>query len=217
MAICPKGALSFGGLNPDDSIPVTCGNSEELLGLMMSRRSVRAYKKEVIPEETMNKLVTMLAYPPRGGNADSLHVSLVGTKEKMDEIIRVTYEELEADPSKMQHGPMALQAYKNGKDIVYRGAPSMAVVSVNSAKAVPGCETIDPVIVLSYLDLYAQSLGLGTLWCDFAVMLADTYPKIMSLLQIPEGCKLNFILLLGIPAVQFKRTVQKKAKINLLK
>jgi len=218
MAVCPKGALSFGGLNPDDSDPVSYGKDDDLLGLIKSRRSVRAYKKDPIPEETMNKLVTMLAYPPRGENKDSLHISLVGSKEKMEEIVRVTYEEFEANPSAQHFIPWALEERKKGVEIVYRGAPSMAVVSVDLAKAVPGCETIDPVIALSYLELYAESLGLGTLWCDFAVLVANSFPKVKSLLNIPEGFTLNFILLIGVPAVRYKRVVQKKPNhVSLLK
>ena len=48
MAICPKGALAFGSRNPDDSDKVTYGNSEELLGIIKSRRSIREYKNENI-------------------------------------------------------------------------------------------------------------------------------------------------------------------------
>ena len=73
----------------------------------------------------------------------------------------------------------------------------MVVVSVNKSKVAPGCETVDPIIALSYLELYAWSLGLGTLWDDLAVFTAAQYPS------------LSFILLLGIPAVKYKRAVQK--------
>ena len=85
----------------------------------------------------------------------------------------------------------------------------MVVVSVNKSKVAPGCETVDPIIALSYLELYAWSLGLGTLWDDLAVFTAAQYPEVMSRLNIPEGYSLSFILLLGIPAVKYKRAVQK--------
>ena len=38
----------------------------------------------------MDKLVAMLAFPPKGGNADSLHFSIVGTAEKMRGISKNT-------------------------------------------------------------------------------------------------------------------------------
>ena len=45
MLVCPKGALSFGGLQPEQCGTVSYGNHEELLKLIKSRRSTRAYKK----------------------------------------------------------------------------------------------------------------------------------------------------------------------------
>ena len=41
----------------------------------------------------------------------------------------------------------------------------MIVVSSNLKAP---CANIDPIIALSYVELYAQSLGLGTCWCGFA-------------------------------------------------
>ena len=69
---------------------------ENILRLIKSRRSVRFYKKQDIPPETLTKLTDMLAYPPTGGNRDNLHFSIVGTAAKMREIVKLTYEAIEA-------------------------------------------------------------------------------------------------------------------------
>ncbi len=218
MAICPVGALSFGDKKPADSMEVGYGNSEELLQLIKSRRSYRKYKNESVAKEKLDKIIDMLNYPPTGENKDNLHFSIVETKEKMEEIRRVTYERIS---SLQNHSPlfkMAKDAYENGNDIIYRGASSMVAVGIDKNNTVAGCETADPIIALSYLDLYAQSLGLGTLWCDFALMFANQIPEVYSLLEIPDNYTLDYILLLGIPAVKYKRTTQSdKAHIKLLK
>ena len=96
MAICPVGALSFGGKNPADSEPVGNWNGDELLRLIKSRRSVRFYNKQDIPQETMTKLIEMLSYPPTGGNRDNLHFSIIGTAEKMRAIEKITYDKISA-------------------------------------------------------------------------------------------------------------------------
>ena len=103
---------------------------------------------------------------------------------------------------------MAVKAFENGDDMIYRGASSMAAVAIDKSITTPGCETADPIIALSYLDLYAQSLGLGTLWCDFALMAANQLPELYSLLKIPCNYTLDYILLLGIPNIKYKRTTQ---------
>lgn len=215
MAICPEGALSFGGKNPDDSSPVGYGNSEDLLTLIKSRRSVRAYKPGDLPTDKLEKIREMLAYPPTGGNVDCLRFSIVGTREKMDRIRRVTYEKIlekvEADPDGVSRFLKAgAEAWRNGEDIIFRGAPSLVAVAVDRARAIEGCETADPIIALSYLELYAFSLGLGALWVDMAVMAFEQLPEARALLELPEDHTLGYVLLLGEPAVQYARTVQKE-------
>lgn len=210
MAICPAGALSFGDKNPADSEPVGYGNSEDLLRLIKSRRSVRFYKNQDIPKETLDKLIEMLAYPPTGGNVDSLHFSIVGTAAKMREFAKLTREivlKLESDSPIIN---FVKAQYAEGNDYIYRGAPSMVAVSVDKAKAIVGCENADPIISMSYLELYAQSLGLGTLWTDITLMMAKMLPEVHALLEIPEGYELNYVMLLGMPTVKYKRTVQRE-------
>lgn len=207
MAICPAGALSFGDKDAKNSDPAGYGNSDDLLRLIKTRRSVRQYKKQDIPAETISKLTEMLAYPPTGGNIADLHFSIVGSSAKMQKFVNITKEKiatLDSPTAKIIKG-----YYDKGMDFVYRGAPSMIAVSVNTAKAIPGCENADPIIALSYLDLYAQSLGLGTVWVDAALSAAKEIPEIQAMLKIPEGYELNYIMLLGIPAVKYHRTVQK--------
>ena len=98
-----------------------------------------------------------------------------------------------------------------GNDMVYRGAPSMVVAALNPKMVAPGCEMVDPTIALSYLDLYAWSLCLGTMWNDLAVTMMNTFPELKKMLEIPEGYQLSFILLLGEPAVKYQRNPQKTA------
>ncbi|MBR3745512.1 MAG: nitroreductase family protein [Selenomonadaceae bacterium] len=210
MAICPKGALSFGGKKPDESDAAGYVDSEELLRLIKSRRSVRFFQSKDVPPEKISALVDMLAFPPKGGNADSLHFSIVGTAEKMRAIKNFTYETIQAAKNSSPVIEFFRENYNKGIDFIYRAAPSMVAVSVNKEKAVAGCENADPIIALSYLELYAQSLGVGTLWCDAALTVANELPEVKALFEIPDGFELNYIMLLGVPAIKYKRTVQRE-------
>ena len=209
MAVCPRGALSFGGINPADCAPSDAYDPDALLLLVRSRRSVRHYRDESLDPTTLAKLRDMLAYPPTGGNAPSLRITLVGTKEKMREIAETTYRALAELPDPKPIHQFCLARYAAGDDIVFRSAPSMAVASVNRAAVVAGCETVDPVIALSYLELYAASLGLGTLWDDLAATLAHDLPAVRDAFGIPEGHDVGFVLLLCKPAVRYPRAVKK--------
>ena len=218
FAVCPTGALSFGDKIPADSMDVGYGNNEELLQLIKSRRSFRYYKNESVPKDKLNKIVEMLPFSPTGSNSDNLHFSIIETKEKMEEIRKVTYDKIMSMQNLSPSLEMAKKVFLNGDDMIYRKASSMVAVAINKSKTTPGCETADPIIALSYLDLYAQSLGLGTLWCDFALTIAKQIPEVYSMLEIPENYKLDYILMLGIPAIKYKRTTQPEMfNIKLLK
>lgn len=217
MMICPKGALSFGDKKADNCLPIGFGNSEDLLSLIRSRRSVRSYKKQDVPAEKLEQICAMLAYPPKGGNFDTLHFTIVETRAKMAEVAEKTYEEV----AKLTDNPFAQFAtasWSKGVDAIYKGAPAIIVVSVDPSKVAPQCETVDPIIALSYTELYAQSLGLGTLWDDFAVMMIKQSKPLQNMLQIPEGYEVSFVMTLGIPAVNYKRVPQKEpANITIMK
>ena len=208
MAVCPPGALSFGGKDPGDSFPVGYGRSEDVLRLIQSRRSVRSYKDQSLPEDALQKLLAMLPFIPTGGNADNLHFSIVQTKEKMDAIRKAAYAHVASAQDPSPFIAAAKAGLGQGRDIVFRGAPSLVAAAIDLKKTIPGCETADPIIALSYIELYAQSLGLGTVWCDMALTLANSIPEVYSLLGIPDGYALNYILLLGVPAVRYQRTIQ---------
>ena len=96
------------------------------------------------------------------------------------------------------------KAFENGEDIIFRNAPHMIVVSSHIHAP---CANVDPIIALSYLELYAQSLGLGTCWCGFAQACFKLLPRLASMVQIPDGYKPVYVMLLGKPAVKYQRTI----------
>ena len=210
MAICPAGALSFGDKKPENSTKTSYANSNELLNLIKSRRSIRQYKKTDIPAEAVGKIIDMLPYVPTGVNIDDLHFSIVETKAKMDKIRDYTYKTIleETNPEKLGMMAMFTDAIKGGNDIIFRGATGMIVVAVDKSKAAQSCVNVDPVIALSYVDLYAQSLGLGTLWCGIATEVFKNFPEILAKLEIPENYTIAYVMILGVPAVKYARTIQ---------
>lgn len=214
MSVCPKGALSFGGLKPDDMQKPVFANPDDMLGMIKSRRSVRSYKQKNVPAEKIEKIKEMLSYPPTGGNLDNLHFTIVGSKEKMDEIRKTTYDAisvLTSDSPMYQMKGFVEASVAAGRDIVYASAPAMIVAAVSKKIFAPGCDTVDPIIALSYFELYAASLGLGTLWDDFAVTVASAIPEVHEKLEIPDDYKLSFILTFGEPAVKYPRVPKKDA------
>ncbi|HIS73764.1 TPA: nitroreductase family protein [Candidatus Galligastranaerophilus intestinavium] len=208
LAICPTGALSFGDKHPNNSQNV---EYSDILGLIKSRKSVRQYKDEEIPQELLDKLKQMLPYVPTGCNNHSLHFSIVETKSAMDEIRKKVNDLLIKTMSYKALSPIMNKfsrykdAFLKGEDVIFRGAPHMIVVS--SPISAP-CANIDPIIALSYFELYAQHLGIGTCWCGFAQACLMFFPQVCEMLEIPSGYKPVYAMLFGMPKVKYQRTTQ---------
>ncbi len=208
LAICPSGALTFNDKRPENSEPV---DYNDILRLIKSRRSVRQYMEEEIPADIMSKLKEMLPYIPTGRNSHSLYFSIVETKSAMDVIRKKVNELLIKTLSYKAISPLLdkFSKYKDalvkGEDIIFRGAPHMIVVS--SSVTAP-CATIDPIIALSYFELYAQHLGVGTCWCGLAQICLKFYPEVCEMLEIPSGYKPVYVMLFGTPKIKYQRTIQ---------
>lgn len=213
FSICPVGAISIDDKKPEDAFEVNYSNPEEILSLIRSRKSIRQFKEEEFSPEIMQKIKEMLPYIPTGCNYDSLHFSFVESRNIMDKIRKYTIEKILKIISNKFTAKYAgkfvrfKEAFECGEDVIYRNAPHMIVVSA-SIKA--PCANIDPIIALSYIELYAQSLGVGTCWCGFAQACLKIMPKLSSVLRIPDGYKPVYAMLLGMPAVKYHRTTLPK-------
>ena len=211
LAICPTGALSVCGKNPEISHEIQQRNPENLLNLIESRRSFRHYKSENLDSDRMEKLKNMLKYVPTGVNFHKLHFSFIDDIDVMNEfrgyVNKKILDALTKKPVKAVANKFSryTKAIIDGKDIVFRGAPHLVVVStpVNAP-----CYEVDPIIALSYFELYAQSLNIGTCWCGLGEYCLKIMPELSEYLDIPKGYKASYMMLFGEPDIKFARTVQ---------
>ncbi len=208
MSICPQGAISFNNKNPEDSEKPSFKN---VLSLIKSRRSIRLYKDEELTEEELQAIKDMLPYIPTGCNSHKLHFSIVEKQSVMKELKeKVNNKLIKLLNNKVlspivKHFETYKESFNKGEDIIFRGAPHMIVVS--SPISAP-CAPQDPVIALSYIELYAQSLGYGTCWCGYAELCIKLMPELCDILEIPKGYTPIYAMLLGKPAVKYSRIPQ---------
>lgn len=215
FAICKPGALSVFGLDPADSIPLK-GNYPDparLETLMLGRRSTRRYRDEPVDRALIDRIMEVVRNAPTGVNSRSTHFTLVEDSAAMKALVEATYEglrgkiEAEALPPGLEFFGGILNAWDNGVDILYRGAPHFLVVSAPDDG--PSGST-DCIIAMSYFELLANSHGLGTLWDGLAKWaLTAIAPEVATMLEIPEGHSIGYMMAFGKPAVKYHRTVQR--------
>ena len=212
LAICPQKAISICGRDPEESAPAgPLPGAEDMLRLIQNRRSIRRYRHEAVDAEIIDKLLDMLRWVPTGVNNHGLHFSVVRDLAVMDDIrekVNAQFREWLAMEEPPQVAAL-MGRYKTqilaGLDVIFRGAPHLIVAAV--PKDAPSAN-FDPVIALSYFELYAKTLGLGTCWCGLVATALFAMPEIAQRIALPENCRLGYTMLFGYEDLKFLRATQ---------
>lgn len=221
LAICPTAALSIDGKRPEDSLPIEgLPDLESMERLVRSRRSVRRYRPSKVDPVILGRILATLGNVPTGTNAQQLTFHLIDDPQTMARFREATYRAMEkADqegriPERFAVLRTAYQVYaKNGADILFRGAPHMLVVSAPRNVSTPHQ---DIAIALANFELLAQSAGIGSVWCGFALYAMETAPELKAIIGLEQG-RPYYAMPFGYPALRYARTVQRDEAAEILR
>ena len=115
-----------------------------------------------------------------------------------------------ADPNQdvmASYLPMMVATWDAGMDVVLRNAPVLVIASAP--------ETIefgmtDVTIALSYLELAALPVGLGTCWSGLVQFALLGHAPIREFIGLPESQPHHFPMMLGYPRYQHYRLPERK-------
>lgn len=215
LAVCPTAALSIDGKHPDHSAPVDgLPDAEQMESLIRARRSTRKYTAEPVDKATIDHMLDVLAHAPTGVNSRSTRFTVVDDPAVMDAVRKDFYAELrrsmdaDALPAGLEFFADFTTLWEDkGVDVLFRGAPHLLVTS--AAKDAPSGPA-DCVIALSYFELLAASMGLGTVWDGLAKWaMTAIAPQLTKRLGIPNDHDLGYVMAFGHPDVQYHRATQR--------
>ena len=217
QAVCPTDAIKVEDPRLDGR---TLGIQKSLLGMELaeeyfrSRRSVRQYKREPVEKEVVLRLMETVRYAPSAMNAHPLHWLIILDPAEVRRLTDLVVDWMEASaktPSPLNdyfNFSELAGKYRNGRDPVLRGAPHLVVV--HARKDIPSAHN-DAFISLSHLDLLAPSFGLGTCWAGVFQIAAMNWKPLEEALNLPEGHKPIYAMMLGKPAVKYARAPKRPA------
>ncbi|PHR29831.1 MAG: nitroreductase [Desulfotalea sp.] len=226
VAVCSEGAVSILGYGPEDGITLdtaTVAGPEAVELLIKKRRSVRNYQDENVDPELTERLVAVASHAPSAHNDRALLYTLVDDKgiiyDLRDEAFAGLEQLIDAGnlPEGMEMFVDIMAAWKiSGKDILFRGAPHLLIVSADRDCAAP---LQDAIIALTTFELYAQANGIGTIWNGLATLvISELVPSLKQRLGIPENHEIGYTMGFGLPALNYQRTIARKApRINRVK
>ena len=128
---------------------------KDLLELMKTRRSVRKYKPDMIPQDVLDRIIIAGTYSATGRNLQSPIIIAVTNKEMRDKISEMNRK---------------IGGWDEGFDPFY-GAPCVAVVLVD--KTIPTCVE-DGSLVMGNMLNAAESVGLSACWIHRAKEMFET-------------------------------------------
>lgn len=199
-AICPAGAVSMAGaVSPDASAaaaPMSDLDADRLLLGMESRRSVRRFTGEPLTDAEIKMLLDAGRFAPTGGNRQGVH--FVVLREKLAEAERLAVEAFSSSPRLA-----SLLPERGAESFFFKGAPAAIVVA--------GKRPVDPALASSYMELLAQSMGLGVFYSGYFIMAAEKSAELRALLGLPTGVSPVTALVLGHTDVSYRRLVPRQA------
>ncbi|WP_430734625.1 nitroreductase family protein [Halodesulfovibrio aestuarii] len=214
LAVCKTGALSILGKDPANSASIKGGlpAPNQMETLILSRRSIRRYKKEGVDPELIHHMLHVVDHAPTAVNQRQNRLTVIDNPEFMDKLReQATAAALKVIregnlPKGLERTADFLKGCEDGKDIIFRNAPHLLVASAPKDALAP---MADCHIAMSYFELLANSHGLGTVWDGIAkAVLTMIAPELLELIGIPEDHTVVCVMAFGKPAVKYHRAVQ---------
>lgn len=218
VAVCSEGSLSILGYTPEKGVSLekaAVPSPEAIELLIKKRRSNRNYQDENLDPALIEKMVHVASHAPSAHNDRQLLYTIVEDKGIVYDLRDEAFaglEKLIAEgnlPEGMEMFVDIIDGWKAaGKDILFRGAPHLLIVSADMDSAAP---LHDSVIALSTFEMYAQANGVGTIWNGLATLvISELVPSLKARLGIPENHEIGYTMGFGMPALSYKRTIERK-------
>jgi nitroreductase len=200
---------------------------EGFLKLVKTRRSIRSFKPDPVPDEYVERIIEAARWAPSGANSQPWEFIVVKDKQIKDRIVDIVNEHSEYS-RKVEltreedlrfpaiSGPVREPGYKNapvfiilcGDPRTKEAYPLLTLVTRGDSHFTSGLAN-----AFLYMTLAATTLGLG---CQWVSATGNPFVKslLRGLLEIPQNLEIYDMLVLGYPASQPKpRLVRERVEM----
>ncbi len=237
MAACPTRSITVEGLSYDMFEPLSGSviGSDPLYATLVTRRSVRNYKKDRVPKKAVESIIRAAATAPMGVPPTDVEVLVMDRRADIEELltdVRKQYRGLlfiMGNPvtrgiMRFAHGAVMYHALKthvvpaarhalteSEKDREYFSyeAPALMIFHGNRFKV---AIEQDCFIAASYASIAALTVGIGSCFSGLIPPIIDRGKKIKQRLGIPADNGVYACLMLGYPAIKMKRAIPRSFK-----
>lgn len=203
VALCPTGAAAMPELEPP--IPYDSASfdldPQVLLNAMRFRRSIRQFTGEKATRAELELLLEAGRCAPTSSNSQSVGFTVL---DREFEALRPRIWKSFARLAREGGRKLLLRRYESY--LARPEEPDALFYGGNQMIAVTSEPPIDGALALANMELMAHALGLGALYCGFAVRAIDGDPELREYFGITEKRKLDGCLIIGRTDLRFHRT-----------
>ncbi len=221
LAVCPQGAISIFGKQPEDSLPPPPEEMGEYMERLITfRRTCRRFQDKNVDPALISRILSAMAAAPTGGNSMGVEYTVIDDKERVREIQRIAYAKMDANAKKhiythsfsdFYYGKMkeSEKTVRKG-DLLFCGAPHLFIAHERCAGKWAEDTKVNCNIATTYFELLCNAHGLGTAIMSYpAEVLNELAPEARALLNIPADHYTKLIVGFGYPEIEYARGVQK--------
>ncbi|HTY82196.1 MAG TPA: nitroreductase family protein [Dehalococcoidales bacterium] len=214
VGVCPKDAITHREqpLEKCPKIKAFPGITfEQCDALIRGRRSIREFLDKPVPKEIIEKLLDSARYAPTGGNGQEVRWMVFDKPEDMRRLSAIGADWIRAsandNPYMAERRQRLIKYLDSGRDGFLRGAPALIVAY--SPKEGPG-GAVNSSIAIAYLELLADSMGLGCCWAGFFMFASKAFPAMIKAINMPEGFQVDGAIMVGYPKYSYRRIPARK-------
>lgn len=215
VAFCPHEACYVENLDPVQFSKVnrdTLAAPEQIDTFLKTRRSVRVFRNNTVDDATINKIMDNVKYAPSAKNTHNNRWIITKSREETVKLGNLVAQYMQENLDKVPeaeslHYKLVTRAYKNGKDIIMRGAPHI-IISVLPDKY--EWKTEDGSIALTYFELSAHAHNIGCVWAGYFTSAARVYKPLRDALGLKDDEYIAGAQLFGNPVYKTRQITSRK-------
>jgi nitroreductase len=208
VASCPTGEM----VNPKSPVQesiIPLPPPKTVANFLRAARTVRLYKDELVPRDSMLELIDIGRYPQTGNNTQGVSYIVIEGRDKivalnelfMDEATRIAAD----TPSVAPLLNFVKRQRETGKDIVFRGCSQLILALADKNQ---GNGKSNAQFSLTFIALLAPAMNIGTCWAGIFESLAtdDRYSEaFLKFASVPEGKAIRGAMMAGVPDIKYFR------------
>jgi len=237
VAICPENALIHQEMPAEkfEGLPAVHISPENMRNLLLSRRSIRAYKEKRVPKELIEQLIEVGIHAGTSSNGQSENFVVIQDRGFLTQLEKMVLEvmwnkgmkylgnSIGQNLAKRQIGEEMLKQalpyhyiLKNRRQnnqlvgMVFRNAP---VVIVTHGLRTNFMAHANCSIAARNMEIMAKTMGLGTCWVGFLTAAAHLAKgKMERYLEIPDDHSIYGAMMVGYSKHQYRKVPPRKER-----